>query len=164
MGLIPENELSRGAGVELSPVTSGAVVDDSLATSIPGVFACGNVLHVHDLVDHVSNESFLAGRAAAEFIREGAKQTASVAVLDGKGVRGVVPQRIRLLGDRSVDVQLMFRPDAVYKNATVVAECNGEVLAKKRAMIFTPGEMAVLPLKADALKGVTGDITVRMEA
>ena len=164
VGLIPENELSRGAGVELSPVTSGAVVDDSLATSIPGVFACGNVLHVHDLVDHVSNESFLAGRAAAEFIREGAKQTASVAVLDGKGVRGVVPQRIRLLGDRSVDVQLMFRPDAVYKNATVVAECNGEVLAKKRAMIFTPGEMAVLPLKADALKGVTGDITVRMEA
>ena len=163
VGLIPENELSRGAGVELSPVTSGAVVDDSLATSIPGVFACGNVLHVHDLVDHVSNESFLAGRAAAAFIREGEHKGASVRVLDGKGVRGVVPQRIRLQGDNSVDVQLMFRPDAVYKNATVVAECGGQVLAKKRAMIFTPGEMAVLPLKAEALKGVAGDITVRMD-
>ncbi len=163
VGLIPENELSRGAGVELSPVTSGAVVDDSLATSIPGVFACGNVLHVHDLVDHVSNESFLAGRAAAAFIREGEHKGASVRVLDGKGVRGVVPQRIRLQGDNSVDVQLMFRPDAVYKNAAVVAECGGQVLAKKRAMIFTPGEMAVLPLKAEALKGVAGDITVRMD-
>ena len=163
VGLIPENELSRGAGVELSPVTSGAVVDDSLATSIPGVFACGNVLHVHDLVDHVSNESFLAGRAAAAFIREGEHKGASVRVLDGKGVRGVVPQRIRLQGENSVDVQLMFRPDAVYKNATVVAECGGQVLAKKRAMIFTPGEMAVLPLKAEALKGVAGDITVRMD-
>ena len=84
-------------------------------------------------------------------------------VLDGKGVRGVVPQRIRLQGENSVDVQLMFRPDAVYKNATVVAECGGQVLAKKRAMIFTPGEMAVLPLKAEALKGVAGDITVRMD-
>ena len=70
-GLIPENELSQGAGVTLSPATSGAVVSDTFETSVPGVFACGNVLHVHDLVDHVSNESFKAGCAAAAYVRNG---------------------------------------------------------------------------------------------
>ena len=159
VGLIPENELSQRAGVPLSPLTGGAVVDDTLQTGVPGVFACGNVLHVHDLVDFVSDESFRAGRAAAAFLKGESPDGQTVEVRDGEGVRGVVPQRLH--PDR--DVTLMFRPAGVYKNAAVVVEADGRELARKRAMIFTPGEMVALPLKADKLAGVTGSVTVRME-
>ena len=159
VGLIPENELSQRAGVDLSPLTSGAVVDDTLQTSVPGVFACGNVLHVHDLVDFVSDESFRAGRAAAAFLKGEAPEGVTLEVRDGEGVRGVVPQRLHA----GRDVTLMFRPAGVYKNAAVVVEADGRELARKRAMIFTPGEMVALPLKAEKTAGLTGSLTVRME-
>ena len=164
VGLIPENELSALAGVELSPLTSGATVDDQLQTSVPGIFACGNVLHVHDLVDHVSRESFKAGHAAAAYAR-GEKNTAPTArVLDGEGVRGVVPQRIRLHGDESREVELMFRPSGVFKNASAVVRSDEKEIARKRAPIFTPGEMAVIPLKGEVVAALDGaDITVSME-
>ena len=164
VGLIPENELSALAGVELSPLTSGATVDDQLQTSVPGIFACGNVLHVHDLVDHVSRESFKAGHAAAAYAR-GEKNTAPTArVLDGEGVRGVVPQRIRLHGDESREVELMFRPSGVFKNASAVVRSGEKEIARKRAPIFTPGEMAVIPLKDGVVAVLDGaDITVSME-
>ena len=164
VGLIPENELSALAGVELSPLTSGATVDDQLQTSVPGIFACGNVLHVHDLVDHVSRESFKAGHAAAAYAR-GEKNTAPTArVLDGEGVRGVVPQRIRLHGDESREVELMFRPSGVFKNASAVVRSGKKEIARKRAPIFTPGEMAVIPLKGEVVAALDGaDITVSME-
>lgn len=161
-GLIPENELSAGAGVELSPATSGAVVDNTFETSVPGVFACGNVLHVHDLVDHVSAESFRAGAAAAAFVRESRKSGPFVSVADGDGVRGTVPQKIRLSADQPVD--LMFRPSAVYRNAAAVVECGGRELCRKKAMIFTPGEMALVTLKPEMLRDLSGDVlTVRIE-
>lgn len=164
VGLIPENELSALAGVELSPLTSGATVDDQLQTSVPGIFACGNVLHVHDLVDHVSRESFKAGHAAAAYVK-GEKNTAPTArVLDGEGVRGVVPQRIRLHGDESREVELMFRPSGVFKNASAVVRSGEKEIARKRAPIFTPGEMAVIPLKGEVVAALDGaDITVSME-
>ena len=164
VGLIPENELSALAGVELSPLTSGATVDDQLQTSVSGIFACGNVLHVHDLVDHVSRESFKAGHAAAAYAR-GEKNTAPTArVLDGEGVRGVVPQRIRLHGDESREVELMFRPSGVFKNASAVVRSGEREIARKRAPIFTPGEMAVIPLKGEVVAALDGaDITVSME-
>lgn len=164
VGLIPENELSALAGVELSPLTSGETVDDRLQTSVPGIFACGNVLHVHDLVDHVSRESFKAGHAAAAYAR-GEKNTAPTArVLDGEGVRGVVPQRIRLHGDESREVELMFRPSGVFKNASAVVRSGEKEIARKRAPIFTPGEMAVIPLKGEVVAALDGaDITVSME-
>ena len=163
VGLIPENELSALAGVELSPLTSGATVDDQLQTSVPGIFACGNVLHVHDLVDHVSRESFKAGHAAAAYAR-GEKNTAPTArVQDGKGVRGVVPQRIRLTGEER-EVELMFRPSGVFKNASAVVRSGEKEIARKRAPIFTPGEMAVIPLKGEVVAALDGaDITVSME-
>ncbi|MBQ9324528.1 MAG: FAD-dependent oxidoreductase [Clostridia bacterium] len=160
VGLIPENELSRTAHVHLSPVTSGAEVDDSLQTSIPGIFACGNVLHVHDLVDYVSEESFKAGHAAAAFVRGNLKVGRTVKVRDGKGVRGTVPQSIRL--DAEDGVRLMFRPDAVYKNATVRVLCGEREIAKRRQMIFTPGEMAVIDLKKEIVKGLDADLTVEV--
>ena len=161
-GLIPENELSAGAGVSLSPATSGAVVDDSFETSVPGIFACGNVLHVHDLVDHVSDESFRAGAAAAAFVRNGPRSGSFVSVLDGEGVRGTVPQRISL--QASQPVSLMFRPAAVYRSSSVVVECSGLELARKKSMIFTPGEMALVTLKPEMLRGLPSDsLTVRIE-
>ena len=162
VGLIPENELSQGAGVKLSPLTSGAEVDDQLQTSIPGVFACGNVLHVHDLVDHVSNESFKAGHAAATYARGESSATPTVAVKDGDGVRGVVPQRIHLGGTQPVD--LMFRPSGVFRGASVVVRSGDTEIARKKAPIFTPGEMAVVTLKPEVIASLGAqDITVTME-
>lgn len=161
VGLIPENELSLGAGVKLSPVTSGAEVDDMLQTNVPGIFACGNVLHVHDLVDHVSNESLKAGHAAASYARGQIGQAEMIAVRDGQGVRGVVPQRIRK--DTVQGVDLMFRPAGVYRNAVCLVKCGDTVIAKKKAQIFTPGEMAVIKLSAEVVSRLDGDLSVSVE-
>ena len=161
-GLIPENELSQGAGIELSSMTSGPVVNEKLETSVHGIFACGNVLHVHDLVDHVSDESFKAGKAAADFVRNDSGNAPRWIVKDGPGVRGTVPQKISAHPEE--DVSLMFRPSDVYRNACAVVECEGKEILRKKAMIFTPGEMAVLSLKRDLLNTLTGSvITVRLE-
>ena len=164
VGLIPENELTRAAGIPIDPVTNGAVVDEHRQTAIPGIFACGNVLHVHDLVDHVSNESFKAGHAAAAYARA-QKNTAPVAqVKDGDGVRGVVPQRVHLSGEASQSVDLMFRPSGVFKNATVVVRSGDKEIARKKSPIFTPGEMVVVTLKPEVVAALDGsDITVTME-
>ena len=161
VGLIPENELSEGAGVKLSPLTSGAEVDDVLQTNVPGVFACGNVLHVHDLVDHVSNESFKAGHAAAAYVKGELAKAETIAVKDGDGVRGTVPQYIRKGVNESVD--LMFRPSGVFRNATCVVRCGEREIARKKAMIFTPGEMAVVKLKSEIVAGLDDTVTVSIE-
>ena len=161
-GLIPENELSLGAGVELSPATSGAVVSDTFETSVPGVFACGNVLHVHDLVDHVSAESFKAGAAAAAYVRDELRAAPVIRVKDGSGVRGTVPQQIRSVADQPVD--LMFRPSAVFRNCATVVACGEKELLRKKSMILTPGEMALVTLQPEMLKNLPADeITVRIE-
>ncbi len=160
VGLIPENELSRQAGVEISPLTQGAVVDDTLQTSREGIFACGNVLHVHDLVDFVSAESFKAGRAAAAYAMGKRRAGDAIAVRDGQGVRGVVPQRL-LRQDAPEAVQLMFRPDAVYENATLrILDGEREVL-RQRKRILTPGEMVEVTLKPEHIAALSGgDVTV----
>ena len=161
-GLIPENELSLGAGVRLSSATSGPVVGDNFETSVPGIFACGNVLHVHDLVDHVSSESFQAGAAAAAWVRNEKRVGKMISVEDGEGVRGTVPQQICSSADHPVD--LMFRPSAVFRNSAAVVECGSLELARKKALIFTPGEMALVTLKPGVLRNLPGDsVTVRIE-
>ncbi len=149
VGLIPENELSEGAGVRISPATAGAMVSDTFETSVPGIFACGNVLHVHDLVDFVSNESFRAGKAAAAFVRAEAREKTFLRVEDGFGVRGCVPQLIQ--SSPSDPVTVMFRPSGVYKNAAVVIRQGDRTLFRKKAMIFTPGEMVACTLKPEQL-------------
>ena len=163
VGLIPENELSEGAGVRISPATSGAVVSDTLETSVPGVFACGNVLHVHDLVDHVSEESFRAGHAAAAFVRNALRKAPCITVQDGPGVRGTVPQKIRMNPEEPVT--LMFRPSGVFRNAEAVVRCGGKELFRRKAMIFTPGEMVSYVLKPDLFAGLdgSGTLTVSIE-
>lgn len=164
VGLIPENELSLAAGVLLDGRTKGAYVDENYQTSVPGVFAAGNVLHVHDLVDFVSNESFKAGHAAAAYARGQLQDTPVAQVKDGDGVRGVVPQQIHLRGEDSQSVELMFRPSAVFKNATVVVRSGDKEIARKKAPIFAPGEMVELTLKPEVVAALDGsDITVTME-
>ena len=165
VGLIPENELSAGAGVALSPVTSGAVVSDTLETSVPGVFACGNVLHVHDLVDHVSNESFRAGEMAARYAKGERRTGREIPVKDGKGVRGVVPQKL-LLGGDTQDVNLMFRPDQVYRDHYLTVYADGKPLSSLKKMILTPGEMVVQPLNEKMLAACkdAAEITVAITA
>ncbi|MEA4928157.1 MAG: FAD-dependent oxidoreductase [Candidatus Limiplasma sp.] len=167
VGLIPENELTRLAEVDMSPATQGAVVDDTLQTSRPGVFACGNVLHVHDLVDFVSAESLKAGKAAAEFAMGKRRNGDMVAVKDGNGVRGVVPQRIQRCapGETAEGIQLLFRPACVFENAVLrVLDGDREIYrAKKR--ILTPGEMAEVNLKPEIVQALSADgLTVQIEA
>ena len=157
VGLIPENELTQQAGVELSPATQGAVVDDNLQTSKEGIFACGNVLHVHDLVDFVSAESFRAGKAAAAYVQGKKRQGRFVEMKDGNGVRGVVPQRLMIPEGETEPVQVMFRPAAVYENATVVLTAGGKEIMRQRKRIFTPGEMAELTLKPEAIRQIESD-------
>ena len=165
VGLIPENELSAGAGVDLSPVTSGAVVSDTLETSVPGVFACGNVLHVHDLVDHVSNESFRAGEMAARYARGERRQGREIPVRDGAGVRGAVPQKL-VLNEESTGVDIMFRPDKVYRDHYLTVTADGKTLSSVRKMILTPGEMVVQPLTEKMLAACRDakEITVSITA
>jgi hypothetical protein len=138
------------------------VVNETFETNVPGIFACGNVLHVHDLVDHVSNESFKAGAAAAAYVRNKQHTAPMITVKDGNGVHGTVPQQIRSDTDQPVD--LMFRPSAVFRNSAAVVECGGKELVRKKSMILTPGEMALVTLKPEMLENLPGDsITVRIE-
>ena len=167
VGLIPENELTRQAEVAMSNTTQGAVVNDALETCQPGIFACGNVLHVHDLVDFVSAESFKAGKAAAEYASGGYRVGTLAAVKDGDGVRGAVPQQIRLpaAGEIPEPIQILFRPSCVFEYATIrVLDGEREILkAKKR--VLAPGEMADVTLKPEQIKALSGqDITVLIDA
>ncbi len=161
VGLLPENELTRQADVEMSNLTSGAVVDDTLQTSKEGIFACGNVLHVHDLVDFVSAESFKAGKAAAEYVQGKKRVGTYVSVKDGDGVRGVVPQKLLIPDGDAENVQIMFRPSGVYENAYIRVTDGERELIKQKKRILTPGEMAELVLKPEVVKGLSGaDVTV----
>lgn len=151
VGLIPENELTVGAGIEMSRITNGAVVDQNRRTSAEGIFACGNVLHVHDLVDFVSSEAEIAGKGAADYILGKSEcDTKNIEIsTDGK-VRYTVPQRITNDGD----VDVYFRVSDVYRNA-ILKVCDGErVILQKKKPKFAPGEMESIKLSADTLKGV----------
>ncbi len=167
VGLIPENELSLQAGIRMDAVTGGALVDQDRQTSVPGIFACGNVLHVHDLVDFVSDEAAIAGESAAEFIRsireetgEGrgayAKpdipvQTDISIITDGK-IRYTVPQKIT----RRRDTTLFFRVADRYRNVKIKIISDGKTIHSVRRPKAAPGEMESIPLKAALLEGVTG--------
>ena len=144
-GLIPENELSRGLGVAMSPVTNGPLVDEQLETSIPGVFACGNVLHVHDLVDYVSQEAAAAGRAAAETVRAGESERHEIPITVSGGVRYTVPATLDPVQIHS-DLTVRFRVGSVMRNRRLVASFDGEPIVRKKRPILAPGEMEQLVL------------------
>ena len=167
VGLIPENELSSGMGVELSRVTSGPVVNESLETNIEVVFACGNVLHVHDLVDFVSEEAAAAGRNAARYVQTaGMRQTVgrTVEIRAVDGVRYTVPSRINV--ERMEDIQtLRFRVGGVYKNCFVSVYLDEERILHRKRPVMAPGEMEEVKLKREELLQYPDlqTITVKLE-
>ncbi len=161
IGLIPENELTKEAQVELSPFTKGAVVYENRQTLVDGIFACGNVLHVHDLVDFVSEEAELTGRAVASYVKGETITQNSIAVVNGKNVGYVVPQKIHL--DVNDDVKLFFRVKNVFKNCKIVAKSNGETIVEKKKKIAVPGEMETLILQNSKIANLKGDLEISLE-
>lgn len=153
VGLIPENEISRGMGVDMNPVTSGPKVNESLETNIEGVFACGNVLHVHDLVDFVSEEAGTAGRNAAEYVKQGEERRQGgkeIKMNPVEGVRYTVPGTINV--DR-MDENLIvrFRVGGVYKNCYISAYFDDERVIHRKRPVFAPGEMEEIKLTKEQL-------------
>ena len=150
-GLLPENELSRGMGVTISPVTNGPVVDESLQTNIPGVFAAGNVLHVHDLVDFVSEEAAAAGRAAVRYLANGPQdRDREIPITFEGGPRYTVPASIdpkRVEGD----LVIRFRVGGVMKNRRVRLYLDDEAVVSRKRPVMAPGEMEELKLTQGAL-------------
>ena len=164
-GLIPENELSRGAGITLSPVTSGPVVNDSLETNIEGIFACGNVLHVHDLVDYVSQEAATAGKNAASYIKNGeAAATKTVEILPVDGIRYTVPKYVRPT-EMTDNLTVRFRVGDVYKNCCIATYFDNELISKRKRPVMAPGEMeqVILDKKKLAAYPDLKNITIKIE-
>ena len=164
VGLIPENELSKNSGLQLDMITSGPKVDEYRETEHAGVFACGNVLQVHDLVDYVTEESQIAGLGAAKFIK-GEKVTSECVYTQGiNGVRYIVPQRINRATD--TDVKLYFRVGAVFNNARIIVECDGKEILSKKKVKLCPGEMEYVTLKQSVIAELPAEavINVRVEA
>ena len=151
-GLIPENELTKGAGITLDRVTGGASVNGERETEIEGIFACGNVLHVHDLVDYVSEESAIAGKAAAKYIQGKANKEISISLkTDGK-VRYTVPQRLTEVSDTSV----YFRVADVYRDAKIVVRDGDKVIISKKKQRLAPAEMEKVELTKDIIASLSG--------
>lgn len=164
-GLIPENELSKNAGILLNPVTSGPVVSDNLETNIEGIFACGNVLHVHDLVDYVSEEAVSAGKNAASYIKNGKKNSKkTVTIHPTDGVRYTVPSSIH--PEEMADfLTVRFRVGDVYKNCTIATYFDNELISKKKRPVMAPGEMEEIRLEKDILNSYPhlSTITIKIE-
>lgn len=162
VGLIPENELSRGMGVEMNPVTSGPKVNESLETNVSGVFACGNVLHVHDLVDYVSEEAAAAGRNAAAYVKRSC-------VADGKeqgivlkavsGVRYTVPSTIRA-ARMNEELTVRFRVGDVYRGCFVSVYFDDERAIRRKRPVMAPGEMEEIKLTKEQLLKYPGLKTI----
>lgn len=167
VGLIPENEVSLSAGIEISPITNGPVVDEAMETSCRGVFACGNVLHVHDLVDYVSDEADVAGRKAAAFIRcqgEEVNTKGHARHIETCGaVRYVVPQEIH--SDNLDDEQIFrFRVSKPMGRSKIVVSIGDKTVMSKNKMIMAPGEMETITFKKKWLEGTEADDKISISA
>jgi NADPH-dependent 2,4-dienoyl-CoA reductase/sulfur reductase-like enzyme len=156
VGLIPENELSLSAGVQLDPHTGGPIVDESRQTSVPGIYACGNVVHVHDLVDFVVEESEIAGRGAAGFVLLGSYDRGeSVQILPGEGLKYVVPQRIRgINGEDHLD--LFLRVNKVYGRSSIEVKRSADTLKRVKRLRLNPGEMERVRLNKSEMERING--------
>jgi len=166
VGLIPENELSEEAGIRIDAATSGPVVKNNMETSVEGIFACGNVAHVHDLVDYVSEEAARAGRCAAEHIRSGSVSKASggVVIGKGKGIRYTVPQ-ILDLNSSVKELHIYFRVTDVFKNIKLKVISGGDTILQIKKPKVAPGEMESLVLTDKMLESIKkhGDVTIQLE-
>lgn len=163
VGLLPENELSKKANVKISQVTNGPLVNDDFTTSVEGIFACGNVLHVHDLVDYVSSEASMAGKCAARFIKNSRKEGAKIAITTKDGIRYSVPSFVDPVNmeDRLV---CRFRVDNIYKDKRLVLSVDGNEVRSIRKKIFAPGEMEQIYLNKEELKDASEIVLSLKEA
>lgn len=163
VGLIPENEISNGCGISIDSTTSGPVVNEHMQTSVEGIFACGNTVHVHDLVDFVTAESLRAGENAAKYVQGAkAKNPSNVVLRPGNRVRYTVPQHIEST-ESETPISIMFRPTDVYRNVQIVAYSNNERIKAMKKKIVRPGEMQVLELNPEQLAKVHDNLTVSIE-
>ena len=161
VGLIPENELSVEAGVNLDTKTSGPIVNNSMATNVDGVFACGNVVHVHDLVDFVTKESKIAGKNAALYSLNKLNKGNEVKTSAGEGIIYVVPQSVNIDGDE--DVNLFMRVRQIYKNKKLVVKSDDKVILEKKRLHMIPSEMENIKISKDLFKDIKGNIIVSVE-
>lgn len=164
VGLIPENEITKNAGIDIDRRTSGPLVNEAMETNVKGIFACGNVVHVHDLVDFVSEEGGKAGRSAAKYIQhllvEGQEITE---IKNGSRVNYTVPQQIRL-ENINESQEFMFRVANVFKDVNItVRNSEGELIKKLRRPVVTPGEMEKIKLKKAELEQAKGSLTIALE-
>jgi NADPH-dependent 2,4-dienoyl-CoA reductase/sulfur reductase-like enzyme len=148
VGLIPENELSLGAGVRLEPVTGGASVDDHFMTSVPGIFSCGNVLHVHDLVDYVSEEANRVGQCAVDFLQSEITSSAAIPVITKEDIRYVLPPKI----SGKEDVTLSLRVSRPMRNAAILVMDGKRKVARKKLVRLHPAEMIRIKVKAGQIE------------
>ncbi len=160
VGLIPENELSKSAGLELDSVTKGCYVDQNRETEIPGIFACGNVLHVHDLADFVSEEGEIAGVGAADFIKGNSVRRSGIPVRTDGNVRYSVPQTV---SDTNKDIRLYYRVGRIFSDVRVLVEADGKVIAEQKKKKVVPGEMQFVQLKAGIIPESTSEIKVYID-
>ncbi len=162
VGLIPENELTKELGVKMDKVTGGAVVDEMRQTTAEGVFACGNVLQVHDLVDFVTLESQIAGSGAADYILKGENNTAKNYIYPETGfaVRYIVPQMINI--NANFDIKLYFRVNAIYKNCKIELKADGKLISSKPRQKVAPGEMEEVILPLSVLKTLKPDSKIKL--
>ena len=160
VGLIPENELSCSCGLEIDKRTKGAVVSDNLETSVDGIFACGNVLHVHDLVDFVTKEAEKAGRNAALFAKGKLETLDTLPITAGEGVSYTVPQKIN---PQNEGLDIFFRVRKVFSNTRIIVESNGEKIAAFKREHCLPAEMEKITIPKVLLKKVKNDLSVRIE-
>ncbi len=162
VGLIPENELSRSAGIEIDRVTSGPIVNEAMETSVPGIFASGNVVHVHDLVDFVTAESRRAGANAAKYVLGELENAGPVqSTQAGEGVNYIVPHVIRKTNIEK-DVTLFMRVGNVYHNAELVVKADDEIIMTKKRRHMAPGEMESLVIPSDKLPDTNAVISVEV--
>lgn len=160
VGLIPENELTRAAGITIDPITNGALVDENCQTNIPGIFACGNVLQVHDLVDYVSQEAERAGNAAAAYVSGSMSGETGLQTAAGNGVRYVIPQRIQ---STEKEVSLFLRVTKPFGAVRFTVKNGETVIVTTKRIKAAPGEMEKITLKAGALANCNGTVTVSLE-
>lgn len=162
VGLLPENELTKAAGIEMDPVTGGAVVSDDFSTSLPGVFACGNVLHVHDLVDFVSKEAVHAGESAAEYVLGKARGEGGIPLRGAKGVRYTVPQRLHP-ETMSESLVVRFRVAEPMRDRYVSVYCDAARLQHRKKRVLAPGEMESVTIRREDIPAGAKEILVCVE-
>ncbi len=161
VGLIPENELTKQAGIAIDNITSGAVVNEMRETDHEGIFACGNVLQVHDLVDYVTLESQIAGEGAARYILgKDTDEKVYINTTPENGVRYIVPQKVNIKSKE--DIKLYFRVGAIYMNKKLTVEVDGNVISSKKKVKLAPGEMENVVIPADILATLNENSTIKV--